>query len=189
MIKTLKLKFCAVLFAAVFTFVACEQDEAVPQVEKNEKETFFTTNTEHSKYEKALLEGAKKIVPDSAIVKWLAAYGKPNYQASELLIDENNHLMLIPLKKDADKYEGLLTLFRNEEKVVVKLFTNEDILSNEKHPLFIRYAKMQKEVGNPEFQKYSFEILDVQTKGFVEVEGYDCIRVIFEFEVIGTGEK
>ncbi len=117
----------------MFAVVAYEQDEVIPEVQKNEKETFFTTNTAHSKYEKALLEGAKKIVPDSAIVKWLTAYGKPNYQASELLGDENNHLILILLKKDADKYKGLLTFFRNEEKVVVKLFINEDIFSDMKH--------------------------------------------------------
>ncbi len=190
MIKTLKIKLFAMLFTAMFTFVACEQDEAIPKVQKNEKETFFTTNMAHSKYEKALLEGAKKIVPDSAIIKWLAAYGKPNYQVSELLIDENNHLMLIPLHKNADKYEGLLTLFKNEDRVAVKLFTNEDILSNKKHPLFIRYSKMQKEIGHPDFQRYLFSIPEnIKTKGWIYYERVDCIAMYVTVEMEGESHS
>ncbi len=183
--RTLKIKLLVMLFFTSLIFYACEQEEVEPMSPKTVKERFFTPEVKFSKYEKVLLEGAKKWVPDTAVVKWTEVYGNPNYKEAEFLVVENMQLLLVPMLKEANRYEGLLTIFQDENRVRVDLFTNKDILSDIDHPLFVRYAKMQKEIGNPNFQKYSFEILDVVTKSFVAVQSYNCIRVYFDFECNG----
>ncbi len=185
--QVFQIRLLAVLFLTVLVFFSCEQEEIIQEARELSNEQFFLTDENFSDFENTLLKNAEKVVPDSVENKWLSVYGKPHYKNAELLTDEDNNLLLIPLLKQKNEYSGLLVIFKNEYKVFVKLFTNEIILKNENHPMFIRYARMQKEIGNIDFQKYRFEIMDIQTRNAVATWSYNCIKVYFEIEF--EGEK
>ncbi len=171
------LVFCVLLF-----FFSCEQENE--NLSNTDVQVdFFSTNMKLSDFEKVLLEEAQKTVPDSTVLKWQENYGVPNFHKSELLVNENNRLMLIPLAIQSKKYNALLTIFKNEKIFLVKLFTNKEVFSNEKHPLFVHYARMQKEIGNPNFQKYKFEVggKEIATKG----SKIDCVAMYITVELDG----
>ncbi len=163
--RMLKFKICALLFAAVFTFVACEQDEDV-------KDTVSGLNVETVSIAEAK-EILKEVFPQTRAG---GSFIKPDLEniVQEALINSDEKMTVVPVTINGESAYSRILLFKIDgfvHKVILTMYASKDTQSED----FSGYLIVRSIKG---------EIVT----GYRVSEGYLVSRLIFK-KTIATKSK